>query len=121
MRIRDQGRARSALKAVEIAGDQRVEQDLVVLDIGDIDVEADFFEEAALRRHGQNAGIALRLDEGMAPRFGLRRGRTAAESDEEAGAQKRADHGTGHCGEMAAWRLHRRDLPDAIIRQDYTA
>jgi hypothetical protein len=74
-----QNAARAALETVEITGDGRLGGNLIVLDRHDLDVEPHFLEEAALRRHQEDAGIAVGLNETVPPRFcRLRRSRSAA-------------------------------------------
>jgi hypothetical protein len=46
-----------------------MQHDLVVFDIDDVDVEANFFEEAAILRHQQDTGVTLGLDQSVPPRL----------------------------------------------------
>jgi hypothetical protein len=60
----------AAFVAVELAGEQRLEPNLVILDLEQIELEALLFGKAPLRRHQQKAGIGLRRDDPMFPGFG---------------------------------------------------
>src|SRR6185437_431498 len=65
----DDRRARAALVAVEFTGKQRTQRDRIALELDHLDVETLFLSEAAFRRHEDETGVALRLDDAMAPDF----------------------------------------------------
>ena len=65
---------RPALEAVEFAGDQRLERDLVVLELRNLELEALLGGEVARRHHHEDAGVGFGVDQAVAPHFVLRRG-----------------------------------------------
>ena len=65
---------RAAFEAVDLAGDQRLEADLVVLDLQQIELEALLFGKAAFGRHHEEAGVGLGVEQRVAPGFALRGG-----------------------------------------------
>jgi hypothetical protein len=58
----------TALEAVEFAREQRLECNRVVLELHELELEAELARKLALRRHEQNARIALRFERAMPPR-----------------------------------------------------
>jgi hypothetical protein len=59
----------AAFVAVELAGEQRFEADLVVFHLEQFELEPLAFGKAALGRHQQEAGIGLGRDDPVFPRF----------------------------------------------------
>src|SRR5262249_59469763 len=66
---RRDGALGAAFVAVEFAGKQRFEPDLVVFDFEQFELEALAFRKAALGRHQQEAGIGLGRDDPVFPWF----------------------------------------------------
>src|SRR5262245_4556120 len=58
---------RSPFEAIELAGDQRFERKLVVLELRNFDLEALFLREVARRYHQEDAGVGFCVDQAMLP------------------------------------------------------
>src|SRR5262245_1452212 len=58
---------RSPFEAIELAGDQRLERKLVVLELRNFDLEALFLRKVARRYHQEDAGVGFRVDQAMLP------------------------------------------------------
>src|SRR5262249_43599859 len=68
---------RTALETVELAGYQRFQRKLVVLELRNFDLETLFLRKIARRYHQKNSGVCFRVDQSMLPDLFLRNtGRT---------------------------------------------
>ena len=65
--------ARAALVTVELAGEQGLERQRVAFELQHVELEALLLGEAAFARHEHEAGVALGLDDAMAPGLQLLR------------------------------------------------
>src|SRR3981081_569132 len=66
-RARQQGRARRALVAVQLAGQHGAQHDDVVLEVGMPQIEAELLRKGAAHRHDLEAGVALGFADAVAP------------------------------------------------------
>src|ERR1019366_10782420 len=71
-RAGDDRRTRASLVTVEFAGQQCTERDCVTLELHHLDLQALLLGKAAPARHENEPGVALGLDDAMAPGLQLR-------------------------------------------------
>jgi len=93
---RGDGTLGATLIAVELAGKQRLECDLVVLDLEQLELESLQFRESTLCRHQQKARIGLGRDDPVFPqlwRLRLRRGRRGRHQRSRESNPNRCFHG----------------------------
>src|SRR5262249_1557870 len=96
--IRCEDPLRSTLETVKLAGNQRLQGKLIVLELRNFYFESLFFCKVTRRHHQENTGIGLGVDEAVLPNFLLSAGLRRENSS------KHSDHASN--GGLPAWVAH---------------